>query len=179
MTRKDMERLLTRYGDAIDGFCCHLAGSRDAGEELYQDTMLKVFELMDRIQIRDDEEDELLSVRNYCMGVAVRLFRNRNRREAMRAHLSVDDEENGLGYVISDGPDPEELYEKKQEVLSIRAAIRSLPEKHREVVYLFYYAEQSIQEIAETLHIPQGTVKSRLNHAKKALGRLLKEEFIW
>ena len=97
----------------------------------------------------------------------------------MRAHLSVDDEENGLGYVISDGPDPEELYEKKQEVLSIRAAIRSLPEKHREVVYLFYYAEQSIQEIAETLHIPQGTVKSRLNHAKKALGRLLKEEFIW
>ena len=178
MTSKDMERLLTRYGDTIDGFCCHLTGSRDAGEELYQDTMLKTFELMDRIRIRDDEEDELLTVRNYCMGIAVRLYRNQSRREAIRSHLSLDDEETGLGYIISDGLNPETLYEKKQEILSVRAAIRSLPEKHREVVYLFYYARQSIQEIAETLHIPQGTVKSRLNHAKKALGRLLKEELI-
>ena len=179
MTRKDMERLLKRYGDSIDVFCCYLTGSRDTGEELYQDTMLKTFELMDRIRIRNDEEDELLSVRNYCMGIAVRLYRNQHRKEALRTHLSLDDEEAGVGFVVSDGLNPEEIYEKKQEMLSIRAAIRSLPEKHREIVYLFYYADQSIQEIAETLHLPQGTVKSRLNRAKKTLGKLLKEEWIW
>ena len=179
MTRKDMERLLKRYGDSIDVFCCYLTGSRDTGEELYQDTMLKTFELMDRIRIRNDEEDELLSVRNYCMGIAVRLYRNQHRKEALRTHLSLDDEEAGVGFVVSDGLNPEEIYEKKQEMLSVRAAIRSLPEKHREIVYLFYYADQSIQEIAETLHLPQGTVKSRLNRAKKTLGKLLKEEWIW
>ena len=179
MTRKDMERLLARYGDSIDVFCCYLTGNRETGEELYQDTMLKTIELMDRIRIRDNEEDELLSVRNYCMGIAVRLYRNQNWKAAIRTHLSLDDEENGIGFVISDGLNPEEIYEKKQEMLSIRAAIRSLPEKHREVVYLFYYADQSIQEIAETLYLPKGTVKSRLNRAKKMLGKLLLEELIW
>ena len=178
MTRKEMERLLARYGKAIDGFCCHLAGSRDAGEELYQETMLKTIEIMDRIEVRDDA-DGLLSVRNYCMGIAVRLYRNQIRKESVREHLSLDDEENGIGFAVSDSLTPENLYLKQQESRSIRAAVRSLPEKHREVVYLFYYAGQSIKEIAETLHIPQGTVKSRLNHAKKELGRLLKEESIW
>ena len=179
MTRKDMERLLTRHGNTIAVFCCYLTGSRESGEELYQDTMLKTLELMDRIQIRDGDEDQLLGVRNYCMGIAVRLYRNQSRREALRAHLSLDDEETGIGFVVSRGFTPEDLYLKQQESRSIRAAVRSLPEKHREVVYLFYYAGQSIKEIAETLHIPQGTVKSRLNHAKKELGRLLKEESIW
>ena len=178
MTRKDMERLLARYGKAIDGFCCYLTGSRDAGEELYQDTMLKTIELMDRIQIRDTKEDGLLHVRDYCMGIAVRLYRNQIRKEAVRKHLSLDDEDTGIGYIISDGLTPENIYIKQQEIQSIRAAVRSLPAKHQEVIYLFYYANQSIKDIAETLYIPQGTVKSRLNHAKKTLGRLLKEESV-
>ena len=179
MTRKDMERLLIQYGDTIDVFCCHLTGNRESGEELYQDTMLKAFELMDRIRIREDEENDLLSARNYCMGIAIRLYRNQSRKEALRSHLSLDDEEFGIGYVISDGLDPEEIFIKKQRIQRIRTAIRSLPVEYREVVYLFYYAEQSIQEITETLHIPQGTAKSRLNRAKKALAKLLKEDYIW
>ena len=179
MTRRDMERLLTRHGNTIAVFCCYLTGSRESGEELYQDTMLKTLELMDRIQIRDGDEEELLGVRNYCMGIAVRLYRNQSRREALRAHLSLDDEETGIGYIVSDGLNPEELYEKKQQMLHIRAAVRSLPAKYREIIYLFYYADQSIQEIAETLHIPLGTAKSRLNRARKTLNRLLKGEFVW
>lgn len=176
MTRKDMEHLLHIYGQSIFGFCCHLTGSRDTGEELYQDTMLKSIEIMDRIP-PPDEEDGLLHARNYCMGIAIRLNLNKSRKEVLRAHASLDDEDSGIGYVVSDTGTPEDRYLEQQEYQRIRAAIQSLPEKQREAVYLFYYAEQPIAEIAKTLHIPQGTVKSRLNSAKKTLRELLKEDF--
>ena len=179
MTRREMEQLLICYGQDIFGFCCYLTGSRDAGEELYQETMLKTIERMESIALLESGVEGLLRVRNYCMGIAARQYKKQARREIYHAHESLDDEASGFGFLLSDGLTPEELYDRKQEVLNIRRSVRSLPEKFREVIYLFYYAGQSIKEIAETLRIPQGTVKSRLNHAKKALAGLLKEESIW
>ena len=170
-----MERLLHLYGSSVFGFCCHLTGSRDAGEEIYQDTMLKMIEILDRLPDAS-EEDELIHARNYCMGIAIRLFRNQMRKEAIRSHLSLNDEDNGIGYVISDAATPEEQYLKQQEYKMIRGNIRLLPGKQQEVIYLFYYAGQTVSEIAEILHVPAGTVKSRLNAAKKKLKRLLEED---
>lgn len=177
MTRGDMERLLHIHGRAVFGFCCHLAGSRDAGEELYQETMMKTIEILDRVP-GASEEDDLLRARNYCMGIAVRLYRNRTRKEALRTHVSLNDEDSGIGYVISNPITPEEKYLAEQEYQKVRAAIRLLPEKHRETIYLFYYAGQSIAEIAKTLRIPKGTVKSRLNAAKSMLRKHLEEDTI-
>ena len=178
MTQREMEHLLTRFGQDIFAFCCYLTGSRDTGEELYQDTMLKTIERVDQVELLGDGAEGLLHARNYCMGVAVRLNKSRSRKENQRMHVSLDDEDNGFDYVISDPQTPEQQLIEQQEMQSIRAAVRSLPEKYREVVYLFYYADQSVKEIAETLHIPLGTVKSRMNHAKKVLARQLKEESI-
>lgn len=47
---------------------------------------------------------------------------------------------------------------------------------HREVLTLFFLQDLSIEEIAEVLGIPVGTVKSRLNYAKRALKAVLEEE---
>ena len=47
---------------------------------------------------------------------------------------------------------------------------------HREIIDLVYYHEKSIPEIAEILDIPQGTVKTRMFHARKKLGEILKQE---
>ena len=178
MTQREMEHLLTRFGQDIFAFCCYLTGSRDAGEELYQDTMLKTIERMDQVELLGEGNEGFLHARNYCLGIAVRLNKSRSRKENQRSHVSLDDEDNGFDYVLSDPLTPEQRLIEQQEMQSIRTAVRSLPEKYREVIYLFYYAEQSAKEIAETLHIPLGTVKSRMNHAKKVLARQLKEESI-
>ena len=51
----------------------------------------------------------------------------------------------------------------------VERIVRSLSEPIREVVVLRYFADRTVDEIAATLNIPIGTVKSRLHHARKAL----------
>ena len=51
----------------------------------------------------------------------------------------------------------------------VRRMAEELPEKYRLVVYLYYTREQKIEEIASMLHIPKGTVKSRLHKARSMI----------
>ena len=54
-------------------------------------------------------------------------------------------------------------------------AIHSMDEKHRIPIVLRYYHDLSIAEIANILQIPEGTVHSRLNTARRQLHEVLKE----
>ena len=58
---------------------------------------------------------------------------------------------------------------QNQEAYAIEQAILKLPLKVREPVVYFYYEEMKIREIAELLHIPESTVKTRLTKAKTLL----------
>ncbi|NJO13509.1 MAG: sigma-70 family RNA polymerase sigma factor [Gammaproteobacteria bacterium] len=55
------------------------------------------------------------------------------------------------------------------------AAISQLKEDQRDVVYLFYGEELSVEEIGTALAVPAGTVKSRLHHARESLKTYLGE----
>lgn len=48
-------------------------------------------------------------------------------------------------------------------------AVMELPIKYREVIYLFYFEELPIKEIAEVTQVKENTVKTRLRRAKDLL----------
>ena len=82
MTKNDLEQLILKYGDDIYRFCYHLTGSRDDADDLYQDTMCKAYEV--RKRIKNPEDDSLLNKeRNYCLGIAVRLYKNSYRKKTI------------------------------------------------------------------------------------------------
>jgi len=56
------------------------------------------------------------------------------------------------------------------------SAVQRLPIERRTAVVLFYYEDMSIEEIARTLDVPVGTVKSRLSRGREQLRQLLGEE---
>ena len=55
----------------------------------------------------------------------------------------------------------------------VRVAVQGLSEVHREVTVLRYFEGRTVEEIAEMLGVPVGTVKSRLHHARIALHAVL------
>jgi RNA polymerase sigma-70 factor (ECF subfamily) len=62
------------------------------------------------------------------------------------------------------------------EHLIVVDALRRLPEQQREVLTLHYLADLPVLEIATTLDVPEGTVKSRLMRGREALAAVLGEE---
>lgn len=57
----------------------------------------------------------------------------------------------------------------KEEYFELHESMKKLAEKERICVQLFYMEGYSVKEIAQIFHIPEGTVKSRLNRARKQL----------
>jgi RNA polymerase sigma-70 factor (ECF subfamily) len=64
---------------------------------------------------------------------------------------------------------PQSMAELDEENQLVQQAISMLPISQRIVVVLYYIDDLSLQEIAEILEVPEGTVKSRLHYGRKTL----------
>ncbi len=64
---------------------------------------------------------------------------------------------------------PDEALDKDDFKKTILSFISSLPEEQRAAVMMYYFDEMSVREIAEIQGLSEGTVKSRLNYARKAI----------
>jgi RNA polymerase sigma-70 factor (ECF subfamily) len=72
--------------------------------------------------------------------------------------------------------DPAELLIRQEEEAEFMNRLNQLPLPHRSVLLLHFVEDFSLEEIATITESPLGTVKSRLHYAKKALGKLIKED---
>jgi RNA polymerase sigma-70 factor, ECF subfamily len=66
--------------------------------------------------------------------------------------------------------------DERQRRERIAAAMESLPDLYRTVLYLYYWDEASVEEIAELIGAPQGTVRSYLHRGRERVGKLLERE---
>ena len=76
--------------------------------------------------------------------------------------------------VTDQAADPETALIKKERVVLLQQALKSLPEAARSVIVLREYGGLSYKEIAGVLDVPVGTVMSRLNYARNRLRIILK-----
>lgn len=62
------------------------------------------------------------------------------------------------------------------EEMELHEALLKLPPKYRTVLHLFYYEDQTTEEIAELLQRKPATVRTQLTHAREQLAKLLSED---
>ena len=112
------------------------------------------------------------SLKTWLFSIAVNVCRNRLQRQKRHERLIRI-----LGEVLRIGsaPSAEENAIQNQSNEALWSVIHDMDEKHRIPIVLRYYHDLSVAEIADILHIPEGTVHSRLNHARKQLHVILKE----
>ncbi|WP_406419565.1 sigma-70 family RNA polymerase sigma factor [Streptomyces sp. NBC_00873] len=149
-----------RHAPAIHQYVARRLGS-DAADDVTAETFLTAF----RIRARYDSSRA--SLRPWLHGIAAKLI-SRHRREEVKA----------LKILARTGNDPvaETWTESADDRVTAQAASRSLAKSvaelsqgDRHVLLLFAWADLTYQEIAEALDIPVGTVRSRLNRARKRL----------
>ena len=101
------------------------------------------------------------------------LLRKRRRTDAVPLQTTDDEGEETELPIPDTGADPQELLERAEDAAAVRRAMDSLPEDCRQILTLRELAGLSYDEIARTLHLEPGTVKSRLNRARKKLCQTL------
>jgi RNA polymerase sigma-70 factor (ECF subfamily) len=94
----------------------------------------------------------------------------RRRRARLRfPHVPVD-------AAPESGPDPFDGAVQAERTRRVARLVERLPDVYRSVIYMHYWLEQSVAEIAEVLGAPPGTVKSYLSRARQRLRELAKAE---
>ena len=165
MTIQELEQFIATYGTDIYSFCVYLTGNRPEAEELYQDTFLKTLELLDKIQ-KDGNP------KSYLLSVAIRIWKNRNRKINRRNSIAPMESEEPMEPAAGGNGERSEVEDhllKKEEIRYVQTTLRKLPEKYRIPLCLYYREELTIEDIAGCLRIPQGTVKSRLHKAREKM----------
>ena len=171
MTPSQFSQLLTQHGPALYSFCFYLAGVRPEAEDLYQETCLKAWER--REQLRPDYRP-----RGFLFSLAIGIWKNNRRKQARRQQRLpqqplAENEMTQLPDLSS--PQPDERLLKQEQIELLRQTILNLEEKWRVPLYLHYGQELPLKEIAELLHLPIGTVKSRLSKARSILYQQLED----
>ena len=104
---------------------------------------------------------------NACVDLLRREGRHKN-----AAGPSFNDEEAGVD-VADHAPQPQEALERKELKAQIEAGLQSLTPDHRQVLILREMHQLSYDEISAVLELDVGTVKSRINRARKQLRNFL------
>ncbi|MCB1147983.1 MAG: RNA polymerase sigma factor [Leptospiraceae bacterium] len=142
----------------------------DDAEDVVQDVLLKASQKYSGFEERSGIYTWLVRILiNHCHD----LQRARKRRNVRSLEeITVDGREIQIADPKSDHAKNYELSETSSRLMDM---VGSLPEPYRELVLLRYFEELQYKDIAKTLSISEGTVKSRLNHARKLLRSSLEE----
>jgi RNA polymerase sigma-70 factor (ECF subfamily) len=132
-----------------------VVGNRGEAEDLVQDAFVRAAAAGRRFERVDNPEAWLRTT-------AVNLHRNRLRKLRNFGRVRRD-------LAPSELPGLETHAE-------VAEALRRLPDGQRQVVVLHYFADLPVSEVAATLHVAEGTVKSRLKRARDAMAGTLGEE---
>ena len=174
---------LARQGDA-DAFCelCRLhearvlrqaialCGQVESAEDLAQETFVAAWKSIRRYNGK-------CRFFTWLCSILIHLHKTRLRAREPWNHWPTARQDGAVaGKVLAHAAD-ESAHPDQAMVLSERSALlrrclETLPKKHREVIFLRFYVDQSLEGIAAALHCSLGTVKSRLFHALEKLRKM-------
>ena len=93
---------------------------------------------------------------------------------ARRIRKDVELDETIEATVADPADNPEVMLENKNREELVRAALNNLSPEHKEVIDLVYYHEKSVDECAQIIGVPPGTVKTRMFYARKKVAEMVK-----
>lgn len=154
----EIDEAVRKYADMVYRLAVLNTRDKYEAEDAFQEVFLKLFRHKKSITSEEHLKAWLIRVTvNQCRSMATTVWNKR--KVSLDAVAEMADE--------SVSEDYSEVYD----------AVKSLPEKYREVIHLYYYEELQINEIASILKRNEATIKTQLARGRKLLNDKLKGSF--
>lgn len=148
---REIVRIVETYSDMLMRIALNRMNSIAEAEDVVQSTFERMLRKAPRFESREHEKAWLIKT-------AIRICIDEARKRARHASVPLN-EEIAAAY--------------SEESFELLDTIRKLPEKDRDAVYLFYYEEYTVREIAKILGEREGTTRSRLSRARQKLRTIM------
>jgi len=157
------EQLLARYQGKLYRLCCTLLRDPTAAEDAAQESLVRIWKALASYDGRASLSTWIYTItRNRCLTAL-----ERRRELSSLSDAATEAEVEALSHG-SDEPQATDDYALLRELIEL------LPERYRRTLTLFYYEDRSIDEVANMLGMPEGTVKTNLYRARAALTEQLR-----
>ena len=153
LTQQQRTQVVERWGDMVYRLALARTANVPDAEDVFQEVFLRFFRHEDRFA--NDEHRKAWLIRctvNRCKSLLASPWRKRTVPLETAEEVGVEDDYRG-----------------------VYAAVLSLPAKYRSVIHLYYFEGLSVAEMAQTLDMPEGTIKSQLSRGRALLRDMLKE----
>lgn len=151
-----MRALYMAHAEAVRRFVRTRTGDEFEAADIVHDTMLAVWRSAASFDGRSSVRSWILTL---ARNKAVDLVRKQS-----RVSLAEPDET-----IPDDDPDPETIVSAAEDAARVRACVAELPDHHRVVVHLAFFEDLTYAQIATVENVPEGTIKTRIFHAKRLL----------
>ena len=142
-------------------FATKLLGDEDAALDVLQQTWLRAFQTVRRLQQPDQ-------VRSWLYQIVRGLAIDRCRKRASVKRLEQE-------YAELQQESSDDATFDREDAAAVHRALDELESHHREVLLLHFLEDLPIAEVASIVGCPEGTVKSRLHHGKRLLQAQLRK----
>ena len=164
---ESFEALVERYQKQVYNIAYRYTGSRDDAYDLSQEAFLKAYR-----GIKNFRQDS--SFKTWIYHITTNVCRDYLRKDGKIYKVSIDEpvhsDQGDMEKQFTDNSKgPDEVYESKELSEFIQGIINDLQPEYKEVIILREVQQLSYEEIAKVLDCSIGTVKSRLNRARKIL----------
>jgi RNA polymerase sigma-70 factor (ECF subfamily) len=159
--KQAMQVLYARHYVRVYRFIVRLIDDAALAEDLVSEVFIAVWRRADGFKSKSQVSTWLLAIaRNKALSARCR-----------RRDEQLDDE--FASSIVAPGHDPEAMICHRDQSAVIRKCLLQLSNGHREVIDLVYYHEKSVEEVAQIIHVPAATVKTRMFYARKCLEKVL------
>lgn len=155
--KEEYGNIIKKYKDGIYSFILRMVRNREDALDLAQETFIKAYNSLDSFKVEHSFKNWLYTIASHH---TIDFLRKRKHMQT----FELQDRDGSESYVS-----PIDRLIKDERIKRLNRTVDELKENYRMVIILKHKRGMSIDEIAEIMEVPQGTVKTWLHRARAEL----------
>ncbi|MGG3625424.1 sigma-70 family RNA polymerase sigma factor [Bacillus gobiensis] len=160
---QELEEIMHAYGDELVRLAYTYVKDADTAKEVVQNVFVTVYSKLHTFRKESSLKTWLYRITINKSKDYLKSWYVKNKESLASSHFEA----------LQLSPSAESIVMNEQHALQVRQALFRLPKKYRTPVYLYYYEDFSVIEIAEILRTSTNTIKTRLRRGREKLKDLL------